>query len=561
MSAYPLPLSTPSQGNAPHRAPSLPPVQGLAFPRSPSRLSLALLIAAILLLSFLFQWPANQAADWKLYTLYDPGTILKGDLLLAKGYIPTVDFGYTHGLIPLLYGRVGFALFGRTPWTFLGLTFLTELAMAWALARILIATGLAASRASLAFVLIGLPMAIMPAYLTLTHPLEAMLILLAFAAQVEGNKPRSLLLMTVCLFVKPSMAYVYGLVLLLLIAWEHRKRPSRILGELLPAATALLLLLALFGARFGLPPVIHTLLPLTGAKTYASTNFGFFKESGRNFWLLPPAAWWQYLFAPPGIFLIAALACALGAFLGAARLLMRPANLHPAPLPLRQRAWELLFTIGALHTAFLAGFYGWTGSWTYYSYMPVLGLALFTLLMLRPRARRLFTFWILAVLMLLSHLFLVGFTTHAWLNKSPRGDGPGAAPGLWRYPSEFADWKAVTHAVGNRPTLIMTNGFLFDLPPTMQMPDAWFPEPGIPTPSEIARVQRQVDHVDFVVLVNEYGEDAHHQHPDLRLWAFPQFAPQRAEFQPFQQNEIFTILQRTAPAAPISRPPTSKQSP
>ena len=67
------------------------------------------------------------------------------------------------------------------------MTLLLEMGMAWGLARILVATGMAAAVAVLLLVLVGLPMAVMPAYLTLTHPLEAMLILLALAAQAEGE--------------------------------------------------------------------------------------------------------------------------------------------------------------------------------------------------------------------------------------------------------------------------------------------------------------------------------------------------------------------------------------
>ncbi len=117
-----------------------------AIPGDFSLRKLTLLIAGILLASFIAQWPGPRMADWQLFAFYDPGTILHGDLLLEKGYVPTVDFGYTAWLGPAaLMAALGFAIFGRTPWTFLGLTLLTELVMAWALARILIATGIAQS--------------------------------------------------------------------------------------------------------------------------------------------------------------------------------------------------------------------------------------------------------------------------------------------------------------------------------------------------------------------------------------------------------------------------------
>jgi hypothetical protein len=245
--------------------------------------------------------------------------------------------------------------------------------------------------------------------------------------------------------------------------------------------------------------------------------------------------------------------------MGLPRILHRARLAKDADTPTADRAWELLFTIGFLHIAFLAGFYGWKGSWTYYSYLPVLGLALFAKLVAPSRTARIVSFWVLAALMLLSHAMLLGTSWDAWNSKSPSGDGPGAAPGLWRYPFQFAAWQSVVQWIGNRRTVIMTNGYLFNLSPTMQMPDAWFPEPGIPTASEIERVRNQVDHADCVVLCNEYGEDANHEHPDLRLWSFKEFEPERREFEVVKKNELFTVLRRIgareSPATTTKTPP------
>jgi hypothetical protein len=499
---------------------------------------LTVLFGALLLASFALQFPTGPVADWQLFSFYDPGTILKGDWLLEKGYVPTVDFGYTHGLISLVYGRVGFSVLGRTPWAFFVLTLLSELVMAWALARIVAATGLARGGMALVFLVIGLPMAIMPAYLTLTHPLEAMLILLALAAQAEGKKPVSLALMTACLFVKPSMAYVYGFVLVVLLVAQRRGAVRQLVKDMLPAAGTLVVLGLLLGARFGAGPVIKTMLPLTGAKTYATTGFGFFTPSGRSFWLTPEL--WRYIASPAGIFLVAASGTAAGAVMAGVRLVRR--RWEEAGVAARG-AGELLMTIGILHTAFLVGFYGWAGSWTYYSYLPVLGLALAVQMFVR--VRRTVAFVVLWTLMLLSKGMLVGVSVDGWRNKSRDGEGlPGGASGLYRYAYLWEDWKAALGVVGKRRAVVMTNGYLFDLPGNLEMPDAWFPEPGIPTASEVERVKGQVREAECVVLWNEYG--AGPSHPDLRLWTFAELEGVRGEFEEEYRtpNGQLTVMRR-----------------
>ena len=76
------------------------------------------------------------------------------------------------------------------------------------------------------------------------------------------------------------------------------------------------------------------------------------------------------------------------------------------------------------------------------------------------------------------------------------------------------------------------------------MSNAWFPEPGIPTASEIMRVKRQVADADDVILWNEYATGV--GHPDLSLWGSAEFAPERREFREVLTTEhgAFTVLRR-----------------
>ncbi|HVS70595.1 MAG TPA: hypothetical protein VHQ47_05005 [Phycisphaerae bacterium] len=499
------------------------------------------LIAAILLASFLFQLPTSLTggvADWQEFAFYDPGTVLKGDMLLAKGYIPTVDFGYTHGLLSLLYGRLGFALLGRSAWTFFALTLLCEFASAWAFARIALALRL--SQPALILLLVGLPMAVLPAYLTLTHPLEAAIIALALAHHAEGKRARALWLLTLCLFVKPSMAYVYGaLLVVIILAARNRRTAARAFGG---AALIALLLAAALALWTGPLPVFRTLLPLTGAKTYAATGFGFFNTSGLALWWRQP--WWVYIGTPVGMVLLGALVCAGSAFYAIWKLASARPRATPEKAPLDThilRRREILATVALLELAFLLGFYGWTGSWTYYSYLLVWALVLATEELVRVRRWR----WLpatLAVLLVLSYCELVAVAINGWTAK----ERPPAAGGLWVYPQLWQDWQNALAAAHGQPTLIMTNGWPPDLPPNAQLPDTWFPELGIPTAREIERVRRQVAHAQYAIRWHAYQDFED-------VWNEARLARERAAFVPVYQNSHFTVLERATESPQSTR--------
>ena len=74
----------------------------------------------------------------------------------------------------------------------------------------------------IALVVVAMPWAALASYINLTHAIEATLICHALAEHALGRRSRALALLTACLFVKPAMAYIYGLLLVLLIirdAW------------------------------------------------------------------------------------------------------------------------------------------------------------------------------------------------------------------------------------------------------------------------------------------------------------------------------------------------------
>src|SRR5262245_40618185 len=196
-----------------------------------------MVIALELTALLLIQLPAVY--NFQTFVLYDPGSTLRADSLLAQGLSPTIDFGYSYGMLSLLYGRLLFALGGRTPAIYLVGTWLMEMLIALGLARFAIRRGWA----SRGLLIVAAPHAVSPIYLALTHPMEAALLIHAVADLADGRRARALALTSACVFVKPSMAYALGLALLIPLAWRlwresgHKERLFKYLfTTLAPAA-------------------------------------------------------------------------------------------------------------------------------------------------------------------------------------------------------------------------------------------------------------------------------------------------------------------------------------
>ncbi|MCL2647526.1 MAG: hypothetical protein FWD61_11065 [Phycisphaerales bacterium] len=493
---------------------------------------MTLLVAGVLVVSFLAQLPTYRVADWAEFAFYDAGTVIKGDMLVAKGYVPTVDFGYTHGLLSLLYGRVGFAVFGRGAWGYLGLMVLGEMGMAWGLARVLVA--MRVRRAGVVLFCVGLPLAVMPAYLTLTHVLEGMCITMALAEQAEGKRSRALGWMVVCVMVKPSMGYVYGfwLVGVHALASLSRRKRNTLKCELrfvLPAVIVGGVLVVGLSMWMGVGTVVATMLPTTGMKTYAAAGFGFFGEQGRAFWM--PGDAWKYVISPVGAFLLAAVVSAGGAGWAGWGILRRLATDSHGQTQTMLRRMEMMVTVGVLHTAFLLGFYGWTGSWNYYSYLAVLGLVM-GVDSATPQSG-VATTWrrgivgAVVVVMLLSQVETAGAVWNGWKWKQ-RMDG------LWVERDLQAEWEGVMKRVGEGRTIVMTNGWIAG---NVELPDAWFPELGIPTESELERVRRQVEKVEFVVRWKAYQkfED---------VWNARELDAEREQFKTIWMGRFLELMKR-----------------
>jgi hypothetical protein len=95
---------------------------------------LGLILTLALAASFFLQLPASYSFD--SFVFYDPGVALRADRLLTEGYLPSIDFGYSYGLLSLLIGRVFFTLAGRTPASYLAFMFIVQVLIVFGLSRL-----------------------------------------------------------------------------------------------------------------------------------------------------------------------------------------------------------------------------------------------------------------------------------------------------------------------------------------------------------------------------------------------------------------------------------------
>jgi hypothetical protein len=483
----------------------------------------------------LAQIPVN--CDFVRFAFYDAGSALHADAMWAQGLEPTVDFAYAYGLLALSLQRGWFELFGTTPLAFEGLTLVYRAAIALGLLRLALA--LQWQRGTVLLLALCLPY-VFTIYLNPTHPLESALLLHALAEQARGRSRRALALATICLFVKASMAYVYGLLLTLGLLrdwWCEQRTPRGFIARFGPAALVLTLCASALTLAFGLPAVLTTALPIAGMGSYANAGFGFFTERGRLFWAPPGASWKHYVLGPAGPWLLASLLL-LGACLNHAVTRLRATHTSAPPDPSAPMRQRMLLTIAALHFAFVFTFYGWAGSWTYYAYLPVLGA---TLLIDQSRWRRA---WIPAALVAALGLqSSFGLLWGAALYK-PRSAETG---NLWVYKEQLEDWSNVRSRIANaKAPYVLTNGHLAAFAPELRVPQSWFLNPGLQLPHELDAMRADIQQSDVVVRWNELGS--------LDPWLFPALESERERFAESYRGPYLTIMRR------IERPAAANPS-
>ena len=501
------------------------------------------LFLALLLLAhaatFLAQLPTSY--EFANFVFFDPGVTLRTDKLIAVGLTPTIDFGYPYSLLPLIVGRIFFALAGRTPAAYIVFMFLAEAAVLIGLWRLAKNFGWLIA----AFLLAAMPHAIIPVYVHLTHPLEAALIVHTIADLAVGRRARALALATVCLFVKPSMAYVLGfLILVLAIAELVRRRETMksFFAFLRPAIITGATCLAISSVYFGLKPTVTALIPINGAQSYKALGFGFF-GNGKSFWLPQLSSVTEfakyYSTTPAGFWIICTLLLAAFGLLSLWNLI-KSFSTKPEE-PKRKVAFfvssscnfvgerhETLVVIAVCHFVFLFTFFGWPGSWTYYSSLLVAGAAL-ALATFRVRPM-----WIVAMILiaLAGNFERYQITANAWkwMKRSPE------SAGLWAFPDQRDEWNHARSLAGDRRIFYFNNGCPELLYPNIDSPVSFFLSPDQQSPLEFDHLRQQLDQAAVVVTFNHP--------PVLDPWNWPEFAAQREKFEEIWRGVYVAVHER-----------------
>lgn len=509
----------------------------------------ALVVLGALLSTLLLAHSAAKLpviARFELFLAMDYGANLSLQYVLDQGLRPTVDFFYPYGLLPLLVGRVWFALFGRTPHAYLALVAVTQVAVGYALAWCILA--LRSGWPGALLIVTALPFTVPPTYANVCHALETVLLISALALQARGRRSHALALAGVALFTKPSMAYIYGAVLVVCIVvdWlRHRREPGTTLGSLLrefaPAAAAVATLALLLAAWFGPDVLLRSLFPVQGAQVYAAQGFGFFRGHGRRFWWPEGATVAHYLGTPRGFWLAATITLTLAA------ILLRRAGLGPPnstlselprtyDLPNPPPTREFLRTTAVLHWSFLALFFGAEISWLYYAFILVLGVAALGAGGLRVRR----TVLLLAFLALLADRTLPREYLDGWRPVGPR---PRVA-GLWTDPEGARAWTEIRRQCrGERPLFLALFPNAYALYPDAFAPPVDFLlNPGLEHSVEADARARQVRQARVVVVPGPALLDERMR--SLLTRDCPALAAALADFRPSGGNAHYTLYRR-----------------
>jgi hypothetical protein len=439
---------------------------------------LALGFAVEVLVLTAFSAPEERFLRW---AYWDIGSDLTIPTLTTRGLRPTVDFGYIYGLLPLWGNRLWQGVFGATPGACQGAKLVCALGLAWGMARF--ATTARVGAVGIVLTALAMPDILRTSALVLVHSMEPALLVNALALQAAGRRGPALALATACLFVKPSMAYLYGLVLLASVVLNEPGR-ARTLRTLAPAAATGLLLACLFAAVYGVWPVVNSLFPGRGMEVYRLSRHGFFTGVGRDFWYIPGGTLRDYLRYEVAGWLVGTALLGAGGLLALARLVRRRGSLND----------EIVLTCAVLHYGFVLLFFGNRFSWLYYYSLLILGLAA-----LAARGRRQ-----AAAVLLVALLVLIGSkakfqaTARLWQTLSATAE----TYGLWASPAERAEWRKVLELTrGRRPVVLLADveGAAV-LASDVFEPPAWsYLVPGHTVPAELVRKADQLAAAEMVV--------------------------------------------------------------
>ncbi len=519
--------------------------QARAIPRNPrmpiqrisdriERLPLLPALLAEVIAFDLFRLP--EALNFDAFAFGDSGGNFTAQYLMARGLRPTIDFGYQYGLLGLLVGRVWFAVAGFTPYAYVAANFALGLLIAWALART--AHALNVGAAGKLLIIAALGHAMLPSYPNFAHVLEATLLTWAIAEQARGARGNALALAAIASLAKPSMAYLYGAILIVMsaagldqdrfgagkLSWP--RMVSR--GAIVWAAGAVLL-----AAVYGLRPMVNTALPLQGLQAYRALHFGFFTGEGRFFWHPPGVRIGYYLGTVAGFWIIAT-AYLLGYGAGAVPAMMRRSEVGWS------WAAEIAVTCAVMQVAFVTLFFGGPFSYFYYPYLLVIGAAAVADRSRFARAAAM----VLCISAILGYRSIIAGAERTWLTYTRSAE----TASLWAPPEERVEWtRALDFPKTRRLTLLAAWGDADLMFPQFAPPVSLYLVPGLSEESEVRRKAAQLSRASLVVV------------PEMPVWGgappFPQIQQALDSFSVLYSGHFFRVLAtRDSVAGPTLAP-------
>jgi hypothetical protein len=441
----------------------------------------------LLLVVVLFAVQALQAPlrRFDRFAVFDSGGELAIQDLIRRGYRPSIDFGYLYGLLPLFLGRLWYGVAGLTTETYRTLVIACMVFSIWGLARFAIYRRI--GLAGVMLIASAIPDLLLVTYIGFVQTLEQTLLVNALAEQSRGRRGAALVLLTVCCFVKPSLAVVQGLVVAIAIVAGCRGAGGAAWARQFgPALIAAVVLAIVLGASFGFVPLSRTILPMTAMEVYRLGGFGFFRGIGRDFWLIPGGGLREYFRYELGFWVLGTLFLIWGGLVGLWRLAKGRSSVDHALDD------ELCATCAAVHLGFVVLIFGHRGTWFYSLPMLILGLAIFAARAPWHRA----AVWALVVLLLVSDRSKAVDLLRRWRTetRSP------ATLNLWADAQERSEWaRALELARGEQPVLFaMCEGGAL-LIPGFAPPIGGYFVPGNALPAEVRRKADQLAAAPLII--------------------------------------------------------------
>jgi len=462
------------------------------------------------------------------FLFFDTGASLKADYLISEGYQPAVDFRYGYGLIPLITGRIWYAIFSRTPYTFFLLVLILKIFSVAVLAKIAIQAKL--KFLGIFFLALTIPFAFSNEQLySLTHVIEPLLICLAISEHIAGRKRNVLFILIFGWFTKPSMSIVYIFFILILYFLDLLKRKTRfskISLELLLSGIVFSGLFLMMSYVFSLSSTINTLIPLSYAKVYRE-NLGFFKE-GKDFWMPRGAKITYYLSTLTGFWIILTLLLIVSVTYLYYKKINRKLDNKINQLT------EVQLTILYLHLSFIFFFYGIQSSWGYYSYLLTIGVSfLASQNFSELKSLRTALLAILIVFAIMGYKFSMINNISKWQISKPQE----SIVNLWSSQQEKDAFTKLLDSCKTQNTLVYSVGALDLFFPSCHMPETFYPiDIDFLSNTEWLRISKQFDEAQQVVFVGKFS--------DISTIKNIEFKNKFTQFKIDHKDKLFTYFKR-----------------